>query len=88
MTPETIETAERGADSLDRLVRRDGVWTSNGLSSDFRHLYAHPNADGIHRVQISSGEHYAHESELAWDYSPNDKVSHSADRTPESEGMK
>lgn len=46
---------------------RDGVWTRNGLRADFRHLYAHPNASGIHRVETASGEHYAHESELAWD---------------------
>ncbi len=52
--------------------RRDGVWTVDGLRADFQHLYAHPNCEAIHRVQTASGEHYAHESELAWDFSPND----------------
>ncbi len=52
---------------LNRSVQRDGVWTANGLAADFRHVYAHPNCNGIHRVQTASGEHYAHESELAWD---------------------
>lgn len=46
---------------------RDGIWTANGLCADFRHLYAHPNCNGIHRVQVAGGEHYVHESELVWD---------------------
>lgn len=46
---------------------RDGAWTCNGLVADFVHLYAHPSADGIHRVLTASGEHYAPESELRWD---------------------
>jgi predicted RNA-binding Zn-ribbon protein involved in translation (DUF1610 family) len=51
----------------EMVVGRDGVWISNGLTADFRHLYSHPNYDGIHRVQTASGEHYAHDSELVWD---------------------
>jgi hypothetical protein len=68
---EIEESAGSQANTLRRLVRRDGVWTANGLAADFRHLYAHPTTDRIHRVQTASGEHYAHESELTWEISPN-----------------
>jgi hypothetical protein len=87
MTPhETseLQTEARRRHSLHRRVRRDGVWTENGLAADFRHLYEHPNCDGIHRVQTASGEHYAHESKLAWDCPPNDKVSDGGPLTHES----
>lgn len=50
--------------------RRDGVWSVNGLSADFIHLYAHPNCADMHRIKTACGDHYAHTSELKFDGSP------------------
>ena len=52
---------------------RDGVWTSDGLSADFRCLYTHPHNETILRVQTAAGEYYAHEHELHWDNSPQER---------------
>lgn len=55
------------------MLRRDGVWTSNGLSADFRLLYPHPNTPDVYRVQTAAGDHYAEGKELTWDCSQREK---------------
>lgn len=62
------EAEKRTNHTITDIKLRDGVWTSNGLSADFRYLYTHPNCDQMQRVETASGEHYAHESDLQWDY--------------------
>lgn len=43
-----------------------GVWSANGLCSEFRVLYPHPTAAGWFRVLTAAGENWAPENELEW----------------------
>lgn len=45
---------------------RDGIWTANGLTAEFRLLYAHPNLPDVYRIETASGDHYAYGRELTW----------------------
>ncbi len=49
------------------LATRDGIWTMNGLSADFRLISEHPATKGVYLVETAAGENYAYEEELAWD---------------------
>jgi len=46
---------------------RDGVWKSNGLSSDFRFIRNHPFAENLLRVETAAGEFWANKEELVYD---------------------
>jgi len=48
---------------------RDGIFTANGMRSDFRLLYRHPNMNmvGVFRIETAAGECYTREEDLTWD---------------------
>lgn len=46
---------------------RDGVWTANGLSADFRFILASPLNPRQSLVETAAGEEWAPDEELTWD---------------------
>lgn len=50
---------------------RDGVWTANGLSADFRFVRTHLGDLRMSWIETVAGEFCAPDDQLAWDPAQN-----------------
>lgn len=46
---------------------RDGIWTANGLSADFRFLKPHPEAPDESLIETAAGNLWVFNSQLTYD---------------------